>query len=147
MRTHRPVRERLDGPAHGEIKHAVPREAGEGADQEDCPRGELVAEVAGEEADVLANVVGDAEHGELVLAEPEDRLEGVGVEGEVEAVAGAYLEPHGGTKAHPRRPRPSLQIRHGRDKQCFFFHPVGRDRSSSSCKARERGEERFSVHN
>lgn len=85
--TDQPVREGLDGAGDCEPEDAVTEEAGDGAEEEDGPGRKAVGDEAGQEADVLANVVGYAEEGELVLVKAEDGLEGVGVEGEIVGVA------------------------------------------------------------
>ena len=56
----------------GEEEEAVAEEGGEGADDEEEPRGQLVAGDAGEEAEVFADVDGDAEERDVALVEAEN---------------------------------------------------------------------------
>lgn len=94
----------MEGVGEGEEEEAVAEEGGEGADEEEEPRGELVAGEAGEEAEVFADVVGHAEEGHLALVEQEDRFQRVGVEREGEGVSRRDLDPHRGGQPHPRWP-------------------------------------------
>lgn len=61
--TNQPERQRLDSLANSEPKHTVAQETNTDADWKHDPRGELVARDAGRNADVFADVVGDAEYG------------------------------------------------------------------------------------
>lgn len=56
----------------GEEEEAVAEEGGEGADDEEEPRGQLVAGDAGEEAEVFADVDGDTEERDMALVEAEN---------------------------------------------------------------------------
>lgn len=61
----------------GEEEDAVAEERGEGANGEDEPRREPVAGETGDQADVLADIVGDTEECDLSLVESQHRLQRV----------------------------------------------------------------------
>ncbi|BAF25702.1 Os09g0536800 [Oryza sativa Japonica Group] len=106
---HLPVGQRRDGPGHDEPLRAVAEEALEGADGEEKPGGDAVGGEAGEEAERLADVLGDGEAVELQLGEAHERLDGVGVVGEGVVVAGDALHPH---RRHEPQPPPPPRPRH-----------------------------------
>jgi len=56
-----------EGLGDGEEDDAVAEEGGDGTDEEDEPRGELVAGDAGEEAEVFAYVDGHTEERDVAL--------------------------------------------------------------------------------
>lgn len=103
----RPVGDARDGSANGEPEDTEPEEAATAADEQHKPRRKSVAEDAGDHAEVLADVVGDAEHRELLLVVSEHRLERMRVEREGVAAACRNLDPYRRRQPHPRRPRPS----------------------------------------
>lgn len=107
---YQPIGQGENSLADSEPKHAVPKKGGQAADKQHQPRRELVADDAGEEADVLADVVGHTKHGELLLVETQNRFQRVGVEREVVGAAGGNLNPDGGRQTHPRRPAPGFQL-------------------------------------
>ena len=109
MGAYHPVRHG-DGLGDGEPERAEADEAERGADEQHEPGREAVAEHAGDDAEVLADVVGDAEHGELPLVVAEHRLERRRVERERVRVSRRHLHPHRRRQPHPRRPRPGLHL-------------------------------------
>lgn len=108
---HQPVGHAGDGLADGKVEHAEAQEAADSSDEEDRPRGEPVGGHPREGADVLPDVVGDAEDGELLLVEPQNGLERGGVERECEGAPRRHLHPHRRPQPHPRRPAPQLHRR------------------------------------
>lgn len=109
MRAYHPVGHG-DGLGDGEPDGAEAEEGAGGADEEDEPGREAVGEHPGDEPDVLADVVGDAQHGERLLVVPERLLDGVRVEREDVGAAGRHLHPHRRRQPHPRRPAPRLHL-------------------------------------
>ena len=79
VRTHQPIRQGLDGTADGEPEDSIAEEGSESTDQKDDPRREHVVGNTGNDSDVLADVVGDSEHGDLALIETQNRFQGVRV--------------------------------------------------------------------
>uniref|UniRef100_A0A0D3H9E8 Uncharacterized protein n=1 Tax=Oryza barthii TaxID=65489 RepID=A0A0D3H9E8_9ORYZ len=90
---HLPVGQRRDGPGHDEPLRAVAEEALEGADGEEEPGGDAVGGEAGEEAERLADVLGDGEAVELQLGEAHERLDGVGLLPEMHCTHTAVTSP------------------------------------------------------
>lgn len=66
---YRPVRQGNDGPAQGEPNNSIAEEASTSADQQNHPRRKPIADQPRQEADVLADVIGDAEQSQLALVE------------------------------------------------------------------------------
>jgi hypothetical protein len=107
---YQPVRHAGDGLTDGEPERAEAEEAERRADEQHEPRREAVAQHAGDDPEVIADVVGDAEHGELPLVVAQHRLERRRVEGERVRVARRHLHPHRRSQPHPRRPRALLHL-------------------------------------
>jgi hypothetical protein len=101
-----PVGERGDGPGHDHPLRAVAKEALEGADGEEEPDGDVVGRQPREEAERLADVLGDREVVELQLREAHERLERVRVVGEGVVVAGDALHPR---RRHQPQPPPTAR--------------------------------------
>lgn len=73
------VREGSKGFTDSEPEDAVAYEGGERTDEEDNPRWELVAGEARHQTDILADIVGDTEKGELALVEAQHGFQRVRV--------------------------------------------------------------------
>lgn len=54
----------------------------------------MVAGDSGKNPDVFSDIIGDAENGELLLAEAENWFENGRVERESVGISGSYLDPH-----------------------------------------------------
>jgi hypothetical protein len=94
------------GPAgDGEPNPPVANEVLRGADEERGPEREHGAERAGEEADAVAEVLGDAERGELALAVPQRGLDHRRQAAEEVPDARAGLHPHRGDEHEPPVPQ------------------------------------------
>jgi len=118
--THQPEGQRRHLPGDDEPEPAVPEEVLRRADEQHRPRRQHGRERAGEEADAVAEVLGDAERGHLALVVPEGRLDHRRDGAEEVADAGHGLQPHCGDEHQPpvrgegAQPVPELPHRAGR---------------------------------
>lgn len=101
---HQPVRETGKCEANSGPQAAKTKKAANGADEEYRPGRQAIAKEAGDDAEALAEVVGDAEEGDLPLLVSHCLLEGVGVEGEGISRPGSHLHQHRCRKSQPRLP-------------------------------------------
>jgi hypothetical protein len=114
--SHRPERGHGDAARDGEPDPAVADEVLRGADEERGPEREHGAERAGEEADAVAEVLGDAEPGDLALVVAERGLDNRREAAEEVADPGARLHPHRRHEHQPPVPQepahPAPHLRH-----------------------------------
>lgn len=92
--SYQPIRQGLNSTANGKPQNSITEERENSTDQKHDPRRELIAGNARKDPDVFPDIVGDSQHGELLLTETQNGFQRVGVEGEVVGVSGRYLDPN-----------------------------------------------------